>query len=278
MEATGISYLLKKIVSFRFNEITKYAFDIKSITGKCITCDGNGEIYNVEKKFFIKDGSLTSDCKKFLRNSTDYVPISKFLKKDKIDIIKKYADLSDIEQQVLLFGYDTSYEIEGKPRVWKGLINNFINQHKYYPNKESENIFSNRIKITCPTCNGKMLKKEFQNIKCNGLSYSEWMTLSISELLTKIDISDDVSNENSKLMFALKTLKTINLGNLKLSDTLASMDGILAGKIKFVSLYLNRIYGVGIVIKNIEVLTQNDKKIIEEIAKECSDTNTVWIV
>jgi hypothetical protein len=104
------------------------------------------------------------------------------------------------------------------------------------------------------------------------------MTLSISELLTKIDISDDVSNENSKLMFALKTLKTINLGNLKLSDTLASMDGILAGKIKFVSLYLNRIYGVGIVIKNIEVLTQNDKKIIEEIAKECSDTNTVWIV
>lgn len=277
-EAIGISELLKKIVSNNGSEIMKYVFDVKSTTGKCTTCEGKGQVFTVPIEYFIEDGKMTIECKKFLRNSTEYMLIAKLLKKEHIDITKDFKEMSKEEQQIFLWGYDTIYEIDGKPRCWKGIVNNFIKQHKYYPEKHSENVFNNRHKILCPICKGEMLKQKFNDYRCNALSYKEWMSLSISDILNKIQISDHNINENNDLVLALQVLKSIGVGELKLSYSLVSMDSVLAEKIRFISLFLNKIYGMGIVIKNMDILDIEDKKIIKDLAKKCSETNTLWII
>ena len=277
-ESTNISQLLKRIVAYEDKSgIMKYVFDINSSTGKCATCGGTGIVYAVPTDFFIKENEISPSCKKFISNSTEYKKLFKCLKTEKIDISKSLNVMTSDERKAFFWGHDKTYEIGGKVDRWKGVENYFIEFYKYYPDKLAEDFFKNKKEITCPICEGRRLKEKYVDYNCNGFSYMEWMSLSISQLLNEIKVTNNIT-ENEDLLSRLKLLSEIGLGHHTLSDELISLDSISTGKIKMASLYLNKIYGIGIVIENMDLLDKKDVKTIEAIAENWAKTNTIWII
>ena len=276
-EALGISSFLSEEASNENNsEIARYIFDPNSPTGKCETCKGTGKTFAVDENFFLQDFELNSSCKKFLKNSTDCAKLSKILKKDKIDITKKFKDMTEFEKRVLFWGTDKIYDIDGKSKRWEGIIPYFIRFHDHYPDKSANEIFKNKMEIVCPTCNGNRLKLIYQNYKCHKLSFSDWMSFTIDSLLKKIN---SVKNSNIvAIKSRLNYVKNLGIGDISLNNELISLNPIVSEKIKLLSFYFNKIYGAGIVIKNISEINQDEKIIIKKILEELSATNTIWIV
>ncbi len=276
-EALGIRHLLcEAVVSECSDNIARYIFDPSSSTGKCLTCRGTGKTMEVNKCFFMQDGELNASCKKFLKNSTDYVKFAKLMKKDGIDIVKNVRLMSEIEEKVLFWGADFFYDIDGKSKRWEGIIPYFIQYHNYYPGRDADAAFKMRSETECPICRGARVKTKYVNYKCCGMTYKEWMSLPIGKIMEKIEY---VENSDLKIVSErLTKLCSMGLSSLFLSDELISMDEISAAKIKIASLYYNRIYTMGVVINNIEVLDKTDIETIEKIIVDLTETNTVWIV
>ncbi len=276
-EALGIRQFLDEEAAFENeNNIARYVFDPISLTGKCANCKGAGKTLTVEEDFFLQGNELNAACKKFLKNSTDYMKLSKILKKDKIDITKTVGNMTDDEKKVLFWGTDKMYDIDGKSRRWEGIIPYFMQYHSYYSDKSADTVFKKKTEIMCPVCNGERLKQKYLGYKCYGLSFSEWMSLTVDILLEKLSTAeeDNAAAIKERLIF----IKELGLGSVSLSSELISLDGVTAAKVKLASFYFNRIYDIGIVVKNITAVEQGDQIAIKKILKELIETNTVWIV
>ena len=128
----------------------------------------------------------------------------------------------------------------------------------------------------CPVCEGKRLKQKYLGYKCCGLSFSEWMSLTVDILLEKLGTAetDNVAAIKERLIL----IKGLGLGKIFLSSELIALDGVTAAKIKLASFYFNRIYDIGIVVKNITAAEQGDQIAIKKMLEELIETNTVWIV
>ena len=276
-EALNIRHFLKEI-AFEENEeqIARYVFDSNSSTGKCLTCKGSGKTITVDENAFLQNGELNVACKNFLKNNTLYTKISKLIKKDGIDLSKNVDLMSAKERLSLFWGYDTVYNINGNTSRWEGIIPYFIQYHKYYPENSADDIFKKKNEIKCPVCNGERLKVKYLNLKCCGFSYREWMSQPIVFLLNGMK---SLESPNIKIIREyLELLCRMGLDNLTLSDELVSMDAIIAEKIKLASIYSNPIYGMGLVVNNLEVLESKDKSIILKMLEDMTEKNTIWVV
>lgn len=276
-EALGIRQFLDEEAVFENkNNIARYVFDPISSTGKCANCKGYGKIVTVDEDFFLQGNELKSECKNFLKNSTDYSKLSKALKKDKIDITKTVGNMTGDEKKALFWGTDKMYVIDGKSMRWEGIIPYFIQYHNYYSDKSADTVFKKKREIMCPVCNGERLKQNYLRYKCCGLSFNEWMSLTVDILLEKLNTAkrDKVVAIKERLLF----IKGLGLGGVALSDELISLDEVTAAKIKLASFYFNRIYDIGIVVKNITAVEQGNQVAIKKIFEELTETNTVWIV
>ena len=102
------------------------------------------------------------------------------------------------------------------------------------------------------------------------------MSLTVDILLEKLSTAeeDNAAAIKERLIF----IKELGLGSVSLSSELISLDGVTAAKVKLASFYFNRIYDIGIVVKNITAVEQGDQIAIKKILKELIETNTVWIV
>lgn len=276
-EALGIRHFLsEEVVADNSANIARYVFDSTSSTGKCTTCKGAGKTGAVDENYFLHDGELSSACKKFMKNSTDYAKLSKMLKKEGTDITKNILEMTGDEKKVLFWGTDKLYDVEGKKKCWEGIIPYFLQLHRFYPDKSADNIYKNKREIECPVCRGERLKSRYSEYKCCGMTYREWMSLPVSALLKKI-----IGVETNNLKNIRERLIAINdmgLSKLSLSDELICLDEISAAKIKLASIYFNRIYDIGIVVSNIDATKQAEQEIIKKMLEEMVATNTVWIV
>ncbi|MCI8572522.1 MAG: ATP-binding cassette domain-containing protein [Lachnospiraceae bacterium] len=276
-EALGISrFLDEEAASENEANIARYVFDSVSTTGKCTNCKGSGKVWAVNEDFFLQGGELNAVCKKFLKNSTDYLKLSKYLKKDKIDITKTVGGMTDDEKTALFWGTDKMYDIEGKSKRWEGIISYFIQYHSYYSDKNADTVFKKKTEIICPVCNGERLKQKYLGYRCCGLSFGEWMSLSADMLLEKLNTTktDNISAIKERLL----SVKKLGIGSVSLSSKLIALDEVAGAKIKLASFYFNRIYDAGIVVKNIAAIGQDDQITIKKILEELIETNTVWVV
>lgn len=275
-ESLGIrSILTEQAVDETGKQIARYVFDPDRLTGKCATCKGTGKVWMAEEEFFMEGGALSPICKNFLKNSTDYLKFIKLLQKDKIDISKPIADMSDTEKQILFWGYETQYAIDEKSKRWEGIIPYFIQYHNHYKDRSADTMFKMRKEIPCPVCGGKRLKALYQSYKCFDLSFKDWMSLAVDTLLKKIKFGLH-SERLSQIKERLETLSSLTLGGLTLGTELLALSAMDAAKIKLLSFYFNRIYGAGIVVKNIASTDQKDQ--IREMLEKLSKETTVWIV
>ena len=196
------------------------------------------------------------------------------MKKERVDISKVFMDMSGVEKTILFWGYDKIYNIGGKLERWEGIIPYFLRFHNYYADKMTETIFKQKKDITCPICNGAGLKALYVNYKSFGLSFMDWMSLDVDTLLKKLSLY--TQNDVSIIKKYLESLHCLGIGNISLSSELVSLPANVAAKIKLLSFLFNRIYGVGIIIKHIEMSGNIDS--VNQILKKISDTSTVWII
>lgn len=276
-EALGIHRLLcEQAVMENGEDIARYVFDIRSRTGKCPICNGIGMVWDVDKELFLKDGELNTTCKKFLKNSTDFIKLSKAHKKDGINISISLKEMNEIEKRILFYGSEKIYDIEGKKERWEGIIPYFIQYHDYYLDKGSPKVFDEKEEIVCPVCNGTKLKHDYQNYKCFKLTFIEWMSLRIDMILERLQTNE--SGDISKIKDYLLSFKEMNIANLALGTELSSLDSETAAKVKLLSFWFNRIYDAGLVVRNITDLDSNSQKMISKILNKLKDSNTVWVV
>jgi len=276
-EALGIfQFLGETAVSENGVNILRYVFDPLSPTGKCANCKGFGKTAAIDEDFFLENGALNAACKKFLKNSTDYAKLSQSLKKDKMDIAKTVGSMTADEEKALFWGTDKLYDLGGKSKRWEGIIPYFIQYHGYYPDRSAEAVYKKKKEIRCPVCNGERLKQKYCGCKCFGLSFGEWMSLPADMLLEKLNMAE--ADRISVITERLGSMKRLGIGDVSLSSELISLDEITAAKIKLASFYFNRIYDVGIVVKNITSVEPDGQTVIQKMLEELIKTNTVWIV
>ena len=181
------------------------------------------------------------------------------------------------EKAVLFDGYNGVLMHSKNDRdEWRGIIGNAIVHHKYYPDDTiSAEIVAKKQLMPCIFCEGKLLEATYRDYMFCGLSYSEWLTSPISEIMKKV-----TRNKNKHLHRILETFKCLGqlgLGNIRLIDSLNEFDSTTRAIIKLVSLFKNNIWGTVIVMQNMENLHRDQYKIVEEILVDWSQNNTVVI-
>lgn len=276
----GFNTLLSEIVgNVVESDVLQYVFDSESPTGKCKKCQGTGSIYSIDEKFFFDEEDMTKECKKFLRNSTNFTDVKNIIKKKlRLDFGKKVIDMSEKEKVALVWGIDEILEDKGYEYNWEGLVSLFLRFHKYYPDDKAELIFKKKEQIKCPKCDGNRLQYLYQKETVLGLSYSEWYTLSISEIIRLVKWPKEKDVKISSLKKCLGILEEIGLGSIHFSDKVSLLQNSDIGKLKLVNELLNATYDAGIMITNLEMLLPNEQEIIVKLLEELSVNTTIWIL
>ena len=258
------------------NDINKYVFDQGSPTGKCSCCNGEGRVWTVDEGLFIQNSALSTSCKKFLRNRSDYKLICQAFKSRDIDLTHNVLDVSKKDSLYLFWGEDNTYDSDELSFQWSGLIPLFILNHSHYPDSESDKAFRNKKKIVCPLCNGKRLKPAYSDLKCDGIAYSEMMSLPVCKLLNKLN--DNGSQYIVELIKRLEWINRFGLGANPIGIKLSELDSKDAAMIKLISLYFDGILDLGIIIKSFATLDEEKRAMADSIINLLTKTNTVWVV
>lgn len=270
--------ILRKIQSIYPHdfELLKFIFDESSTTGKCPKCTGTGSIADVPRDYFLSDGELSKSCIKFLNRSAQYKEIKKLLKmKYKIDISKKYSQMVECEQNILFWGTNGNLPIEDDFPEWKGITEQFLLYHKYYPESDSDSVFKKRKKVACPICNGRRIQQKFAEYTIWGLNFGEIMSLPLKKVKESIQSSEEQSTVDNIIIDILEHMICLGLGEYVLSDTLLGMKMQDSQLTNLVSRYTNNIYGALIVIKNLSVLNTERQSYIRNLAESWKTSNTI---
>ncbi|MBI6530510.1 ATP-binding cassette domain-containing protein [Proteus vulgaris] len=261
------------------NSILRYVINPQSSTGKCFKCLGKGIIYSLPRSIFIESDQLSKSCIKFLRNSTSFKEISKYvLNEFNIDWNGKISELGDDELSCLFNGFNDSIIIGNEVFFWNGIIDNAIQHYKYYPDDTiSRYINKNKEKIVCPVCSSALLQNEFKNIKYNNMYYSEWLNLSITEIIKKLTFIHPEDIYINKILEIINLLNKLTRDKVSFNMDINELNAQTRGIVQFVSHFSHNIYGTCIIIKNIENLSAEQKEIVENLSIEWIKTNTVII-
>lgn len=131
------------------SELLRYVFDDSSPTGKCHFCRGRGITFTVPEGLFINDGVLAKECRTFLRKGANLIEILKALKRNAgIDILAPAEKMDLKTQQIFLYGAQDILDGDGQPILWTGMVNYFLRNHAYYPDKNAEDVFSKKTLST----------------------------------------------------------------------------------------------------------------------------------
>ncbi len=209
---TGISYESPEPNSFSFN----------SPKGACSNCNGLGKVSEIDMKKVIPNPKLSI-------KKGGLAPLGEFKRSwifNQIEIIGERFEftldtpIEDIPEQgmnVILNGSSESFEVQSKSLGvtrklninFEGVINFIINQHQ---EKTSRTIqrwaqgFMN--KITCPTCEGKRLKRESLHFFIDGKNVADLAGMDLGHLADWLVDVEDRMNDKQRVI-AVEILKEI---------------------------------------------------------------------
>lgn len=181
-------------------EIEPRMFSFNSPIGACVTCRGIGTILKIDperilnKKLSISEGGITP-FNKLIIHDTWYMRLLKTVcVAEDIDMRIPIGQLPEEKLQILLYGTDRTYRVEGKNRFgrdtriyepYEGVVNKLEN--KYYET-DSEWVKSDIQKYLkeerCDVCNGQRLKKEVLSVTVDELNIAEISRIAVHDLIT----------------------------------------------------------------------------------------------
>ncbi len=190
-------------------------FSFNSPYGSCKTCNGLGEVSEVDREKIIPDSSKSikkggiSPIGEF-KKTWIFDKIEQYLKQEGLKITTPIKDVPADVLQVILYGNEgEERSFRSKEIVFEGVIP-FVTRHSSdssAPIQRWAQSFMN--KKVCPTCKGTRIKKEAHFFKINGKNIGELAQMDIAELALWFKEVEKTLTKNQQVI-AVEILKEIN--------------------------------------------------------------------
>jgi len=190
-------------------------FSFNSPYGSCKTCNGLGEVSEVDREKIIPDESKS--IKKGgiapigeYKKTWVFDQIDQLLKQEGLKLTTPIKDIPANVMQVVLYGNEgEERSFRSKEIVFEGVVA-FVTRHSENssaPIQRWAQTFMN--KNVCPTCKGTRIKKEAHFFKINEKNIGELAQMDIAELSIWFKEVEKTLTKNQKII-AVEILKEIN--------------------------------------------------------------------
>ncbi|PCH76497.1 MAG: excinuclease ABC subunit A [Flavobacteriaceae bacterium] len=292
-EATGISYPNPEPNAFSFN----------SPKGACDHCSGLGRINEVNTDKIIPDTTLSIKSGGIAplgpqKNSWIFKQLQLIAERYSFELTDPMSKIPKKALEIILHGgkekYDVSSKAMGVTRSYEidfeGIIN-FIQSQ--YQNSESTSIKrwakAFMDDISCPTCEGKRLKKEALFFKINEKNISDLAQMDIDELAKWFkNVEKKLSNRQlqiggeilKEIRTRIQFLLDVGLNYLALDRSSKSLSGGEAQRIRLATQIGSQLVGVLYILDepSIGLHQRDNEKLIKSLMKLRDIGNSVIVV
>lgn len=267
-------------------EIYRSSFNFVKKAGKCVACSGNGRMMSYDFEKLFSDKQCEKSLYDLLADRTRISRISPLLKSEyKIDISKKYADMSEEEKRVFIFGDKKKtvyYAPKKKEYCWDG-CNTILFTNMAYASKYLQEIIKPTYLLrTCIYCKGLGVTKNVSKSTYKGISYKDFNLLNIEDLLIAIEKEKRRSstNEEKTLISVLNKLVSFGIKDITLSDYTSELSLEKRMILQYVSYRMNPLSDTMIAWDDFGVINNPAarKKIIDDLLIAISQNTTVLLV
>jgi len=304
-EDTGISY----------EEPSPNAFSFNSPYGACPVCKGLGNVYQVnldsiipDKKLSINEGAIAPLGEE--REAYVFKQVQQLARKNKFSLDKPIGDLSEKALNILLYGkeildieitkaaieisdveIDVTEERIQTSEEYEGVVNMIKRWFSSSNTSDSLRSWVEKFMLlkTCPSCDGKRLKKESLWFKIDGKDIGELSELDLDQLFNWFDELDLRLNERQNMIARdiLKEIKEriqflldVGLSYLTLSRSSKSLSGGESQRIRLASQIGSQLQGITYVLDEPSIgLHQRDNHQLINALKNLRDIgNSVLVV
>ena len=274
-----------------FEEPNDNMFSFNSPLGACPTCEGFGSIIGIDEKLVIPNSTLSVydgcvQCWHGEKMGQWKDEFCRRAKRDNFPIFKPYLELTRKEKDMLWHGLPSDMHKDEHDRVSIDAFFQMVKENQY---KIQYRVMMSRYRgrTTCPTCHGTRLKREASWVKINGMSITDLVEMSISNLHTwfKQLALDDHDAEIGKRLLTeinnrLQFLIDVGLGYLTLNRQSNTLSGGESQRINLTTSLGSSLVGSLYILDepSIGLHSRDTKRLISVLKKLQALGNTVIVV
>ena len=274
-----------------FEEPNDNMFSFNSPLGACPTCEGFGSIIGIDEKLVIPNSTLSVydgcvQCWHGEKMGQWKDEFCRRAKRDNFPIFKPYLELTRKEKDMLWHGLPSDMHKDERDRVSIDAFFQMVKENQY---KIQYRVMMSRYRgrTTCPTCHGTRLKREASWVKINGMSITDLVEMSITNLHTwfKQLALDDHDAEIGKRLLTeinnrLQFLIDVGLGYLTLNRQSNTLSGGESQRINLTTSLGSSLVGSLYILDepSIGLHSRDTKRLISVLKKLQALGNTVIVV
>lgn len=274
-----------------FEEPNDNMFSFNSPLGACPTCEGFGSIIGIDEKLVIPNSTLSVydgcvQCWHGEKMGQWKEEFCRRAKRDDFPIFKPYLELTRKEKDMLWHGLPSDIHEDEHDRVSIDAFFQMVKENQY---KIQYRVMMSRYRgrTTCPTCHGTRLKREASWVKINGMSITDLVEMSITNLHTwfKQLALDDHDAEIGKRLLTeinnrLQFLIDVGLGYLTLNRQSNTLSGGESQRINLTTSLGSSLVGSLYILDepSIGLHSRDTKRLIGVLKKLQALGNTVIVV
>ena len=274
-----------------FEEPNDNMFSFNSPLGACPTCEGFGSIIGIDEKLVIPNSTLSVydgcvQCWHGEKMGQWKEEFCRRAKRDDFPIFKPYLELTRKEKDMLWHGLPSDIHEDERDRVSIDAFFQMVKENQY---KIQYRVMMSRYRgrTTCPTCHGTRLKREASWVKINGMSITDLVEMSISNLhawFKQLALDDHDAEIGKRLLTEinnrLQFLIDVGLGYLTLNRQSNTLSGGESQRINLTTSLGSSLVGSLYILDepSIGLHSRDTKRLIGVLKKLQALGNTVIVV
>ncbi|WP_040562777.1 excinuclease ABC subunit UvrA [Hoylesella buccalis] len=274
-----------------FEEPNDNMFSFNSPLGACPTCEGFGSIIGIDEKLVIPNSTLSVydgcvQCWHGEKMGQWKDEFCRRAKRDDFPIFKPYLELTRKEKDMLWHGLPSDMHEDERDRVSIDAFFQMVKENQY---KIQYRVMMSRYRgrTTCPTCHGTRLKREASWVKINGMSITDLVEMSISNLhawFKQLALDDHDAEIGKRLLTEinnrLQFLIDVGLGYLTLNRQSNTLSGGESQRINLTTSLGSSLVGSLYILDepSIGLHSRDTKRLISVLKKLQALGNTVIVV
>lgn len=274
-----------------FEEPNDNMFSFNSPLGACPTCEGFGSIIGIDEKLVVPNSTLSVydgcvQCWHGEKMGQWKEEFCRRAKRDDFPIFKPYLELTRKEKDMLWHGLPSDMHKDEHDRVSIDAFFQMVKENQY---KIQYRVMMSRYRgrTICPTCHGTRLKKEASWVKINGMSITDLVEMSITNLhawFKQLALDDHDAEIGKRLLTEinnrLQFLIDVGLGYLTLNRQSNTLSGGESQRINLTTSLGSSLVGSLYILDepSIGLHSRDTKRLISVLKKLQALGNTVIVV